>query len=59
MFVSMAITYLILTVVTGVLGFGILPEDSAWIARSAFFIFLVAFGVSFFMTGQPPHHRQT
>ena len=58
MFISMAITYLILTIVAGVLGFGVLAGDAAWVARAAFFIFLVAFGASFLMTGQPPSHRK-
>jgi uncharacterized membrane protein YtjA (UPF0391 family) len=56
MFISMAITYLVLTIVTGILGFVILADATAWIARAAFFIFLVAFGISFLMTGRPLNH---
>jgi len=58
MFISMGITYLILTIVTGVLGFWLLAEDAAWIARDAFFIFLAAFGLSFLMTGQRPDRKK-
>ncbi len=58
MFISMAITYLILAIISGVLGFWVLTEDAAWIARAAFFIFLVAFGISFLMTGEPMHYRK-
>ncbi len=53
MFISMAITYLILAIITGALGFWVLAGDTASIAKAAFFIFLVAFGISFFMSGQP------
>jgi uncharacterized membrane protein YtjA (UPF0391 family) len=59
MFISMAITYLILAIITGVLGFGVLAGDAAWIAKDAFYIFLVAFGISFFMTGQSPNRKNT
>jgi len=59
MFVSMAVTYLIFTIITAVLGFVVLAADSAWIARDAFFIFLVAFGISFLMTGQQRHRNKT
>jgi len=59
MFLSMAITFLIMTIVAGVLGFGVLDGDAAWIGKAAFFTFLVAFGVSFLMRGQPSHHENT
>lgn len=54
MFISMTITYLVLAIVTGILGFGVLSGDTGWIARAAFYIFTVAFGISFLMSGQPP-----
>jgi len=54
MFISMGITYLILTIITGILGFGVLSDNAAWIAKGAFFIFLTAFLLSFLMTGQKP-----
>ena len=57
MFISAAITYLILAIISGVLGFGMLSEDAASIAKAAFFVFLVAFGVSLLMTGQPEHRK--
>ena len=56
MFISMAITYLVLTIIAGILGFGMLAETAAWIAKAAFFTFLVAFGISFLMRGQPPYN---
>lgn len=59
MFLSMAITFLVMTIVAGVLGFGVLDGDAAWIGKAAFFTFLVAFGVSFLMTGRPPHRKNT
>jgi uncharacterized membrane protein YtjA (UPF0391 family) len=59
MFLSMAITFFIMSIVAGVLGFGVLDGDAAWIGKAAFFIFLVAFGLSFLMTGHPPHHGNT
>jgi len=63
MFLSMTITYLILTILAGVLGFWVLPADTAWVARSFFYVFLVALGLSFVMTGQSDHkntrHEET
>ncbi len=44
MFLSMTITFLVLTIFTGVLGFLVLPEDTAWVARSFFFRFSGYFG---------------
>jgi uncharacterized membrane protein YtjA (UPF0391 family) len=63
MFLSMTITFLILTIFTGVLGFWVLPEDTAWVARAFFSVFLVTLGVSFVMTGKPsdqknPRHEE-
>ncbi len=59
MFISAAITYLILAIITGVLGFGMLVGDAAWIAKAAFFTFLVAFGASLVMKGQSSYHNKT
>lgn len=59
MFISMAITYLILTIITGVLGFGVLAENAAWIARDAFFTFSIAFGLSLMMNGGGSYHKHT
>ena len=58
MFISMAITYLIMTIVAGIFGFGVLEGDAAWILKAAFFTFLVAFVISFFMKGQPSYHNR-
>jgi uncharacterized membrane protein YtjA (UPF0391 family) len=52
MFISMGITYLLLTIIAGVFGFGVLTDNEAWIAKGAFFTFLIAFLISFVMTGQ-------
>ncbi len=59
MFLSMSITFLILTIFAGVLGFWVLPEDSAWVARAFFYVFLVTLGVSFVMTGGQSDHENT
>ena len=59
MFLSMTITYLILTILAGVLGFWVLPEDTAWVARAFFFVFLVTLGVSFVMNGGQSDHKNT
>ena len=61
MFISMGITYLVLTIIAGVLGFGVLRDNAAWIAKGAFFTFLIAFLISFLMTGKQPKqlpHRE-
>ena len=58
MFISMAITYLILTIVAGVFGFGVLDGDAAWIGKAAFFTFLVAFAISFLMKGQSSYRKK-
>jgi uncharacterized membrane protein YtjA (UPF0391 family) len=59
MFFSMAITFLVLTIVTGIFGFGVLAGDAAWIARAFFFVFLVTLGVSLVMTGGQSYHKNT
>jgi uncharacterized membrane protein YtjA (UPF0391 family) len=59
MFLSMAITYLILAILTGVLGFGVMTGTAAGIAKAIFFVFLVAFGVALVMTGQSSYHNKT
>ncbi len=56
MFLSMAITYLILAIIAGVLGFGVMTGTTAWIAQAFFFVFLVAFGAALLMTGQSSYH---
>jgi len=58
MFLSMTTTFLILTIFAGVLGFWVLPEDTAWIARACFYVFLVPFGLSFVMTGEQSDHEK-
>ncbi len=57
MFLSMTITFLILTIFSGVLGFWVLPGDTAWIARAFFYVFLVPLGLSFVMRGQSDHEN--
>jgi uncharacterized membrane protein YtjA (UPF0391 family) len=59
MSLSMPITYLILAITTGVLEFGVVTGAAAWIAKAAFFIFLVALGVALVMTGQSSYHNNT
>jgi len=50
MFFSMAITFLIAAIISGVFGFWVAAGTAAWIAKAAFFISLVTFGVSLAMT---------
>ncbi len=59
MFLSMTITFLILTISAGVLGFWVLPEDMSWVARACFYVFLVPLGLSFVMTGEQSDHKNT
>ena len=59
MFLSMAITFLFLTIIAGVLGFWVLAEDTAWVARAFFYVFLVTLGLSFVMTGEQSDHNNT
>jgi uncharacterized membrane protein YtjA (UPF0391 family) len=58
-FIAATVTYLILAIITGVLGFGMLAGDAAWIAKAAFFTFLVAVGVSLVMKGQSSYPNKT
>jgi len=48
-----------MTIITGVLGFGVLAGDAAWVAKAYFFVFLVTFGVSLAMAGGQSYHRNT
>jgi uncharacterized membrane protein YtjA (UPF0391 family) len=57
MFLSMTITFLILTIFSGVLGFWVLPEGTAWVARAFFYVFLFPLGLSLVMTGEQPDHE--
>jgi uncharacterized membrane protein YtjA (UPF0391 family) len=50
---SYAITFLIIALIAGVLGFGVIAGTAAMIARVLFLIFLVLFVVSLF-TGRRP-----
>lgn len=43
---SYAITFLIIALIAGVLGFGVIAGTAAWIAKVLFFVFLVLFLVS-------------
>lgn len=43
---SWAITFLIIALIAGVLGFGVIAGTSAWIAKVLFLVFLVLFVVS-------------
>ncbi len=56
MFLGMAITFLIVAIIAGIFGFVVVAGTAALIAKVLFFIFLVAFVVSFFTGGRsaPP-----
>jgi len=57
MFLSMAVTFLIVAIISGVLGFGVMAGTAAMVAKKVFFISLVTLGISVFMTGQQPHDK--
>ena len=45
---SYAIMFLIIALISGVLGFGVIMGTAAWIAKVCFVVFLVLFLVSLF-----------
>jgi uncharacterized membrane protein YtjA (UPF0391 family) len=45
---SYAVTFLIIAIIAGVLGFGVIAGTAAMIARVIFLVFLVCFVVSLF-----------
>ena len=51
---SYAITFLIIALIAGVLGFGVIAGTAAWIAKILFFVFLVLFLVSL-ISGRRTH----
>ncbi len=48
---SYAVTFLIIALIAGVLGFGVLAGTAMWIAKVCFVVFLVLFVISF-ITGR-------
>jgi uncharacterized membrane protein YtjA (UPF0391 family) len=48
---SWAITFLVLALVAGVLGFGVLAGTAMEIAKILFFVFIVLFVLSYFLGG--------
>ena len=51
---SWAITFLIIALIAGVLGFGTIMGTAAWIAKVLFVVFLVLFLVSLLTGGRRP-----
>ena len=49
----MAVVFLVIAIVAGVLGFGFIAGTSAWIAKVCFLVFLVLFVVSLIMGRRP------
>lgn len=49
-----ALTFLVLALITGILGFSGIAQESAYIARILFLIFLIIYIISFISLG---HHR--
>lgn len=47
MLLNWAIAFLVIALIAGVLGFGGLAADSAWIAKILFVVFLILFIISF------------
>jgi uncharacterized membrane protein YtjA (UPF0391 family) len=45
---SYAVTFLIIAIIAGILGFGVIAGTAAMIARALFLVFLVFFVVSLF-----------
>ena len=54
MLLSWAITFLIVALIAGVLGFGVIAGTAAWVAKVLFIIFLIAFVVSLVTRGRAP-----
>ena len=48
---SYAVTFLIIALIAGILGFGVLAGTAMWIAKVCFIVFLVLFVISF-ITGR-------
>jgi uncharacterized membrane protein YtjA (UPF0391 family) len=51
MLLNWALIFLVVAIIAGVLGFGGLAAESAWIARVLFGLFLILFIISFFFRG--------
>lgn len=50
---SWAITFLVVALIAGILGFGVIAGTAATIAKVCFFIFLILFLVSFIQGRRP------
>ena len=51
MLLNWVVLFLVVAVVAGVFGFGGIAQDSAWIAKVLFFVFLVLFIISLLQQG--------
>lgn len=50
---SYAITFLVIAIIAAILGFAVLANTAAWIAKALFVLFLILFALSF-ITGRRP-----
>ncbi len=48
-----ALVFLVISIIAGILGFGVVAGDEAWIARVLFLVFLVLFFVSLIRGRRP------
>jgi uncharacterized membrane protein YtjA (UPF0391 family) len=58
MFLSMAVTFAIVAIISGVFGFVVVAGTAAWIAKAVFFVSLVTLGVSIVMEGQSSYRNK-
>jgi len=50
---SWSVTFLVIAIVAGVLGFGVIAGTAAWIAKILFIAFLIAFVVALVLGRRP------
>lgn len=50
---GLVLTFLIIAIIAGILGFGVIAGAAAWIAKVLFIVFLIAFVISLIF------HRRT
>jgi uncharacterized membrane protein YtjA (UPF0391 family) len=43
---GLALTFLVIAIIAGILGFGVVAGTAAWIAKVLFIIFLISFVIS-------------
>ncbi|HLB33046.1 MAG: DUF1328 domain-containing protein [Verrucomicrobia bacterium RIFCSPHIGHO2_12_FULL_41_10] len=51
---SLTVTFLIISLLAGLLGFWVIAGTAAWIAKVLFIVFLIFFLLSFLISRRPP-----